>query len=80
MLFLARYRNLPVVLHCRDNGTGQAASKTLQVIKETGLTDLKYHRHCFTGTYEELWSGGRFHISVLESLGRQLLIEPLLIV
>jgi Tat protein secretion system quality control protein TatD with DNase activity len=30
------------------------ASKTLQVIKETGLTDLKYHRHCFTGTYEEL--------------------------
>jgi Tat protein secretion system quality control protein TatD with DNase activity len=24
------------------------------VIKETGLTDLKYRRHCFTGTYEEL--------------------------
>jgi Tat protein secretion system quality control protein TatD with DNase activity len=54
MLFLARDRNLSVVLHCRDNGTGQAASKTLQVTKETGLTDLKYHRHCFTGTYEEL--------------------------
>ena len=38
----------------QGHGTGQAASKTLQVIKETGLTDLKYNRHCFTGTYEEL--------------------------
>ena len=54
MLYLARDRNLPVVLHCTDDGTGQAASKTLQVIKETGLTAFKYHRHCFTGTYEEL--------------------------
>lgn len=54
-LRLARRRNLPVILHCRDNGDGSAARRTLQIIQDEGFTDLKFHRHCFVGSLAELF-------------------------
>jgi TatD DNase family protein len=53
MLLIARRHQLPVILHCRDHGSGDAASRALIIIK-SDFADLKYHRHCFDGTADEL--------------------------
>lgn len=53
-LQLASQNNLPVVLHCRDQGDGSAATRTLEIIMQNGFTHLKFHRHCFCGTLDEL--------------------------
>ncbi len=47
-LDLARDEGLPVVIHCRDKGSGQAAAKCLQMMRATLERDHHVHRHCFT--------------------------------
>lgn len=54
VLPLADRHNLTLVLHCRDDGDGAAAREVLHLLKETGLTHLRIHRHCFIGTREEM--------------------------
>ncbi|MES9884743.1 MAG: TatD family hydrolase [Sedimenticola sp.] len=54
VLPLAEQYNLPVVLHCRDNGDGTAASETLDTFIQLNLTHLSVHRHCFVGDIPEL--------------------------
>ena len=54
VLPLADRHNLTLVLHCRDDGDGAAAREALHLLKETGLTHLRIHRHCFIGTVEEM--------------------------
>ena len=53
MLHIARRLQLPVVLHCRDNGDGTAAARALEILRG-GFPDLKFHRHCFDGSLSEL--------------------------
>ena len=43
-----------LVLHYRDNGDGAPARDTLQILTKKGLTDARIHRHCFSGTQNEL--------------------------
>jgi len=51
---LAESLSKVLILHCRDWGSGEAAKKTLEIIQESGYTNLHIHRHCFVGTVEEL--------------------------
>ena len=44
----------PLILHCRDGGTGVAARNTLDMLRKHDLTQWPIHRHCFDGTPEEL--------------------------
>lgn len=53
MLLIARKQQLPVILHCRDSGSGEAAARALQIIRDS-FGDLRFHRHCFDGTLAEL--------------------------
>jgi len=53
-LQLAAIFDKPVVLHCRDHGVGTAAARVLQLIHQRTFTNLKFHRHCFSGTLKEL--------------------------
>jgi Tat protein secretion system quality control protein TatD with DNase activity len=53
-LQLAARFDKPVVLHCRVNGDGTAAARVLQLIHQHNFTNLKFHRHCFSGTLKEL--------------------------
>ncbi|CAC5415898.1 tatD [Mytilus coruscus] len=53
MLQIAQRRQLPVILHCRDRGSGDAAPRVLAIIR-SGFVELQYHRHCFDGSIEEL--------------------------
>ena len=54
MLLMARTLDKPVILHCRDKGTGEAAEHTLSTIRMMDMSDHAFHRHCFTGELEEL--------------------------
>ncbi|CAC5420969.1 tatD [Mytilus coruscus] len=54
MLLSARRKSLPVIIHCRDCGDGSAAKRTLELILHHNLADMKFSRHCFEGTIEEL--------------------------
>jgi Tat protein secretion system quality control protein TatD with DNase activity len=56
MKLLPRVKALgkPLVVHCRDGGTGMAAKAMLAVLEQNEMTDWPIHRHCFTGTGEEL--------------------------
>ena len=53
MQLAARF-DKPVVLHCRDHGNGTAAARVFQLIHQHNFTNLKFHRHCFSGTLKEL--------------------------
>jgi TatD DNase family protein len=59
VLPLAEKYSKAVVLHCRDRGSGEAAQRTLAIIKELGLTRLRFHRHCYVGDLQEAqeWQG-----------------------
>ena len=48
VLPLAKMHDLTLVLHCRDDGDGTAASEVLNLLKETKLIELWIQRHCFT--------------------------------
>ena len=52
LLQLAARFDKPVVLHCRDHGDGTAAARVLQLIQHN-FTNLKFHRHCFSGILKE---------------------------
>lgn len=54
MLLLARRKHFPVIIHCRDCGDGSAAKRTLEIILYHDLADMKFYRHCFDGTIEEM--------------------------
>ncbi|CAG2227837.1 tatD [Mytilus edulis] len=54
MLLLARRKYFPVIIHCRDCGDGSAAKRTLEIILYHDLADMKFYRHCFDGTIEEM--------------------------
>ncbi|CAG2252032.1 tatD [Mytilus edulis] len=54
MLLLARRKHFPVIIHCRDCGDGSAAKRTLEIILYHDLVDMKFYRHCFDGTIEEM--------------------------
>ncbi|CAG2221683.1 tatD [Mytilus edulis] len=43
MLQIAQRRQLPVILHCRDRGSGDAAARVLAIIR-SGFAELHYHR------------------------------------
>ena len=42
-----------LVIHSRDDGSGDAAKRCLEILVEEGGTKLKIHRHCFTGLLTE---------------------------
>jgi TatD DNase family protein len=44
----------PLVLHCRDHGSGEAAKAMMVILQECGMTEWPIHRHCFVGTASEL--------------------------
>lgn len=54
MLKMARDRELPIILHCRDFGDGSAANRTYELLLQEGCTGMKIHRHCFVGNVDEL--------------------------
>lgn len=43
-----------MILHCRDDGSGEAAAQTLPTIQMMDRSDHIFHRHCFTGKAQEL--------------------------
>jgi TatD DNase family protein len=47
-----------LVLHCRDKDTGEAAQQMLDLLHEYDLSQWPIHRHCYTGSAQELstWS------------------------
>ena len=53
---LAVQYHLPLVIHCRGESDkdGQAAEDVLNIIKRTGHTRLRIHRHCFIGNLAEM--------------------------
>lgn len=53
MLLVADRQQLPVIIHCRDNGSGEAAARALDIIKAS-FNHLQFHRHCFDGSLTEL--------------------------
>jgi TatD DNase family protein len=54
VLALTRSLKKPLVLHCRDHGTGEAAQIVLAMLHQHQMTEWPIHRHCFTGTGREL--------------------------
>ncbi|XP_033753052.1 3'-5' ssDNA/RNA exonuclease TatD-like [Pecten maximus] len=53
--------SLPLVLHCRDGGSGQAAASALKCIRQVpGATELVMHWHCFTGSVEQVQEWERY--------------------
>ncbi|XP_056001706.1 D-aminoacyl-tRNA deacylase-like [Ostrea edulis] len=64
MLLMARDLGKPVILHCRDNGTGEAAVHTLATTHMMDMLDRVFHRHCFIGELEELrqWQRELTHV------------------
>jgi Tat protein secretion system quality control protein TatD with DNase activity len=57
-LSLANSLGKPIVIHCRDKGSGSAAQEVLLMLKEMNLTHLPIQRHCFIGNADEYvqWS------------------------
>nr|XP_011447919.2 uncharacterized protein LOC105342621 [Crassostrea gigas] len=53
-LQIARSLSKPVILHCRDDSSGEAAAQTLSTIQMMDMSDHIFHRHCFTGEAQEL--------------------------
>ncbi|XP_062574677.1 uncharacterized metal-dependent hydrolase TatD-like [Saccostrea cucullata] len=49
-LNMARDVDKHVILHCRDDGSGEAAKRTLVMIRMMDMTHHTFHRHCFTGS------------------------------
>ncbi|CAG0881719.1 unnamed protein product [Darwinula stevensoni] len=47
-LAIARQFQLPLVIHCRD-----ADQDCLEILKEELPREYRFHRHCFTGSWEE---------------------------
>lgn len=54
MIYQAKELDLPVILHTRDTNTGEASARVLTIIREVGAAGLKFHRHSFIGSFEEL--------------------------
>ncbi|XP_033758015.1 3'-5' ssDNA/RNA exonuclease TatD-like [Pecten maximus] len=50
--------SLPLVLHCRDGGSGQAALKCIRQV--LGATELVIHWHCLTGSVEQVQEWERY--------------------
>ena len=53
LLVLAKETKKPVVLHCRDFGSGEAAGHVLDLIRMLDMGDHIFHRHCFMGSVSE---------------------------
>ena len=53
MLVLAKERKKPVVLHCRDFGSGEVVGHVLDLIKMLNMGDHIFHRHCFMRSVSE---------------------------
>ncbi|XP_052685322.1 putative deoxyribonuclease TATDN2 [Crassostrea angulata] len=53
VLPIAKEMDLTLVVHCRDPNTGCAAREFLSILEDLHLTDLRIHRHCFTGNAVE---------------------------
>ena len=53
LLVLAIDTRKPVVLHCRDDGTSEAAHHTLSTIQMMNMGNHVFHYHCFTGSVAE---------------------------
>ncbi|XP_052688991.1 3'-5' ssDNA/RNA exonuclease TatD-like [Crassostrea angulata] len=53
-LQIARSLGKPVILHCRDDGSEEAAAQTLPTIQMMDRSDHVFHLHCFTGEAQEL--------------------------
>ncbi len=60
---LAVSLGLPVVIHCRDQGSGEAARRCLGLARSVLPSGHPIQRHCFTGTFEEYrdWAGAFPH-------------------
>jgi TatD DNase family protein len=54
LLPVVKQINKPLVLHCRDFGNGLAADRVLQLLQRHQMTNWPIHRHCFSGTRQEL--------------------------
>ena len=50
----SRFSNKTIILHCRDDGEGEAAEIVLSKITEMELSNRHIHRHCFSGSVDEL--------------------------
>ena len=53
LLVLANETKKPVVLHCRDFVSGEAAGHALDLIKMLDTGNHIFHRHCFSGSLSE---------------------------
>ncbi|XP_011418658.3 uncharacterized metal-dependent hydrolase YabD [Magallana gigas] len=53
VLPIAKEMDLTLVVHCRDPNTGCAAKEFLSILEDLHFTDLRIHRHCFTGNAVE---------------------------
>lgn len=53
-VLLSKNVQKPLVIHCRDSGNGEAANIALNVFEDSDALQLEIHRHCFSGTIEEL--------------------------
>ena len=53
VLPLAIEFHLPVVVHCRDNGSGEASPDCLAILTRGLPREQVVHRHCFNGSYSE---------------------------
>jgi Tat protein secretion system quality control protein TatD with DNase activity len=48
--------DLTLVLLCRDKGDGSAAWSVLELLHRLRLTHVQIHKHCFSGSREEVKS------------------------
>ena len=77
VLPLAKKHDLTLVLHCRDDGDGAAAREVLNLLKETKLTELRIHRHCFTGSVDEMHDWLNALPNVMFGITSKSLTDPL---
>lgn len=52
-LHLAKQKNMVLILHVRDGGSGAAALEVLSLLQELDMVNHPIHRHCFVGGEEE---------------------------
>ena len=53
-LLMAKSKDLPVIIHCRDFGNNtDACADTIEIMKPILPVSHPIHRHCFNGTTEE---------------------------
>ena len=80
---LAAKSKLPVVIHARDQGSGEAIQRCLEIMKKTLPTSHRVHMHCFCGSMEvynaclEAFPNTIFGITATLAAGNQKVIRQM---